>query len=912
MWYLKTLIGCICVLLFLPQLQAQLPEEFFEQTVVNGLEFPTGVVFDQRGYGYIWQKRGTVLIMDSTGQVLDEPLIDLREEITDWKDHGLLGFCLDNNFAQNGYFYLLYAVDWHHYQYFGTPTYHPDTTITYRPTFGRITRYQASVDSDLTQADIASREVLLGTNHQDGIPLLYSFHGLGSLLQATDGTLLVSIGDATSNAGTDIGGDEHGTMASEAIAMGIITEDQDIGSYRSQYLGNLNGKILRIDPEKGDGLSSNPFFDSTAPRSAASRTWALGFRNPYRISLVPETGSHYPDEGRPGQIMVGEVGNGAWEELNLVEEGGQNFGWPIFEGYAGNWAFVSISSPENQLAPNPLYNGGSCDREFFNFKELLPKPREDGQAFHPNPCNSAVQIPADVYPMKASQALLRWSNAKWNQPTRAELPGFKENGDPTGVPIDDPERGIEGEHFDGYSSLAGVYYPGTRFPETYQQQYFHLDYSGWIKVMRFGEDGQVVAVERFHDFAKDIIHLAYNPYDESLYYINIQGEVRKISYGGNQDPVALIVADQFYGPGPLTVNLDASQSFDPNGDPLEYFWDFGDGQTAEGQVVSHQFGQANAGPQQFNISLEVRDNNGGSNRTELIISPNNSPPRVDITSFEDGDLYPTDRTTLLSLVAEAEDDEHGPEELMYIWRAFVHHNDHFHPEPPDYAKESFYLVSPLGCTDEEIYWYEIMLTVTDPAGLSTTLRQNIYPNCDPPFAQETILTGEEIEQGIRLDWPLQTNINLQKLELQRSYDYLNFQTIKSYTGSEINIGQAYQYLDSNPAEGTLVYRLKLYGEGSVYDYSNLVAISYPSPPDWRIFPNPGSGLFQLEINEVAAGSIQFELFSAQGQRLRSLTWPGINAGSFSESLLLTDLPAGVYFYRVKTTAEEYNGQLIKE
>ncbi len=42
------------------------------------------------------------------------PLIDLSEEVGDWRDYGLLGFALDPNFYVNGYIYLLYVVDYHH------------------------------------------------------------------------------------------------------------------------------------------------------------------------------------------------------------------------------------------------------------------------------------------------------------------------------------------------------------------------------------------------------------------------------------------------------------------------------------------------------------------------------------------------------------------------------------------------------------------------------------------------------------------------------------------------------------------------------------------------------------------------------------------------------------------------------
>lgn len=123
-------------------------------------------------------------------------------------------------------------------------------------------------------------------------------HSSGSICFGTDRTLLISCGDGNTYNGSNIGGDVLGGYASQAIAEGFMTPDQDIGSYRSQYLDSYNGKILRIDPETGEGLSSNPFFDAGNPDSPASRTWALGLRNPFRINVKPASGGISPGEGK--------------------------------------------------------------------------------------------------------------------------------------------------------------------------------------------------------------------------------------------------------------------------------------------------------------------------------------------------------------------------------------------------------------------------------------------------------------------------------------------------------------------------------------------------------------------------------------------------------------------------------------
>ncbi len=88
----------------------------------------------------------------------------------------------------------------------------------------------------------------------------------------------------------------------------------------SQDLSNLGGKIVRVDVRTRPFAipSDNPFV---ARLDARPEIWAYGFRNPHGWSFDPDDGS----------LWVGDVGFGAWEELNHVFAG-QNHGWPVREG----------------------------------------------------------------------------------------------------------------------------------------------------------------------------------------------------------------------------------------------------------------------------------------------------------------------------------------------------------------------------------------------------------------------------------------------------------------------------------------------------------------------------------------------------------------------------------------------------
>lgn len=104
----------------------------------------------------------------------------------------------------------------------------------------------------------------------------------------------------------------------------------------AQNINALLGKILRIDIDHPNGPapysspSSNPFFGATA---GADEIYAYGQRNPWRFSF---------DRGN-GQLVLGDVGQGAREEIDIVMLG-RNYGWKIMEG--------SIC--------NPNINGGVC------------------------------------------------------------------------------------------------------------------------------------------------------------------------------------------------------------------------------------------------------------------------------------------------------------------------------------------------------------------------------------------------------------------------------------------------------------------------------------------------------------------------------------------------------------------------
>ncbi|HEY8507282.1 MAG TPA: malectin domain-containing carbohydrate-binding protein [Steroidobacteraceae bacterium] len=738
---------------------AALPPGFIEENIPrpdgasqwNGV---AGVRFLNANRMFAWERDGRVWIVDSQNPVT-QPFIDISAEVGGWRDHGLLGFALHPNFINNGYVYLLYVVDRHHLMNCdssqpGPPVcnsnYSPTTNSYFAATIGRLTRYRAVKppgDSDYSRATIVdynSRKVLVGETPQTGCPILYESHSVGSLVFGTDGTLLAACGDGASYNVMDPGNVSH-TYYAQALADGIIKPKENVGAFRAQLVDSLGGKIWRIDPETGDGVASNPFYDPSAPRAARSRVWALGLRNPYRMVLRPNTGSHNPADGNPGVLYIGDVGWATWEDMHVAQFPGQNFGWPLFEGMTQRSDYVS-GSPFNQDAPNPLA-GGSCP-QFLRFRDLLVQETLATPSF-PNPCNTSQQLPATLNLFMHSRPVLDWQHGI----NQARWPAFN------GVVAEHPQVGqsnsqgtyiVTGVPFNGNTSTAGTWYTGDAFPPEYKNTYFHADYGAqWIRNFVFDENNFPVAVREFGSNVGGVVGMAQHPTDGSLYYIAWATFVRKITYvgQGNRPPKAVITADVTYGPSPLTVQFSAAGSSDPDQDPLTFTWDFGDGSPpATGTQVTHTFTAPDSGPAAFTVTLTARDPSNETGTATITITPNNTPPQATILVPVDGSTYRMDGNTSINLLAALSDAETGAGSLTCRWLNVLHHNEHTHEDSVIESCTGSTVISPIGC-GEETYFFEMRLEVTDPQGLTTTRSSFVYPRCDgnpPPVAQNDSAT----------------------------------------------------------------------------------------------------------------------------------------------------------------------------
>lgn len=705
---------------------ATLPAGFVEESVGGTWNEAVGLTFDSSSRLYVWERGGRVWIVEN-GVRLSQPLIDISDEVGGWRDYGMLGFALHPNFAQNGYLYLLYVVDHHHVKYYGAPDYDPAANEYYQATIGRLTRYTARASDGFRTVEPNSRKVLVGETAGAGFPIMHQSHGTGTLLFGRDGTLLASAGDGATYMAADMGGPVGGNYAEQALAEGIIQPKENVGAFRSQLVDSLSGKIIRIDPETGDGVPGNPFYDSNRPRSARSRVWSLGLRNPYRMTLRSGTGSTVRADANPGSIYLGDVGWDTWEELNVATRPGQNFGWPLFEGLTAYPDFFN-STVSNLDAPNPLYGQNGCGQQYFYFRDLLKQDTLETDPWFGNPCHAAQPIPGWIPRFIHRRAALEWKHP--SGPARTGT--YDANGNATITEVGAAGSPVSGPQFGGECSVGGVWYGGDDFPPEFKNTYFHADFdAGWIRNFLFDGNDRPTQVRDFLSNGGNIVALATHPTEGGLYYVTWGSQIRKISYlpGGNHPPTAVASVDRKYGPAPLLVQFTGSNSIDPDGFPLNYRWNFGDGSPAStAPNPSHTF-QAPAGvPTKFTVTLTVTDHLGATSQAALVISANNTPPSVTITSPVDGAKYPMTGDTVYQLTANVADAEHAASQLAYQWQTILHHNDHEHTEAVDSRPSTSTVISPVGC-DGNYYYYRVTLVVTDSAGLATTAEVRLYPNC---------------------------------------------------------------------------------------------------------------------------------------------------------------------------------------
>jgi glucose/arabinose dehydrogenase len=314
---------------------AALPPGFQESVVFGGLTNPTVVRFSPDGRVFVAEKSGLVKVFDGFSDTSATVFADLRTNTYNFWDRGMLGMALDPQFPADPYVYVLYTYD---ADIGGTaPKYGvPAATSDPCPNPPGATGDGCVVSARLSRltADgnlmTGPEQVLLEDWCQQ-----YPSHSIGQLEFGADGALYVAGGDGASFNFADWGqdgsplnpcGDPPG-----GVGAALTPPTAEGGALRSQDLRTtgdpltLDGSILRVNPDTGAALPDNPLF--THPDANARRIIASGLRNPFRLTVRPDT----------NEVWLGDVGWGTWEEIDRIADplgAVENFGWPCYEGGA--------------------------------------------------------------------------------------------------------------------------------------------------------------------------------------------------------------------------------------------------------------------------------------------------------------------------------------------------------------------------------------------------------------------------------------------------------------------------------------------------------------------------------------------------------------------------------------------------
>jgi len=251
---------------------------------------------DGSGYLFLVLQEGQIIVFQNNDDV--ESLIvflDIRDRVDDSEnEEGLLGLAFDPHYESNGYFYVHYTAS--------------------SPARSIISRFSVTVD-DQQKADIESELVILQINQP------YDNHNGGHIAFGPDGYLYIGLGDGGN------GGDPYGNGQNNRTLLGTIL--------RIDVSDSSEQKKYGIPPD-------NPF---AGLKYEKNEIWAYGLRNPWRFSFDEET----------GLLWVGDVGQNKFEEIDIVEKGG-NYGWNVLEGFHCHPDSTSSCDSEEFEAPIVEYD----------------------------------------------------------------------------------------------------------------------------------------------------------------------------------------------------------------------------------------------------------------------------------------------------------------------------------------------------------------------------------------------------------------------------------------------------------------------------------------------------------------------------------------------------------------------------
>ncbi|MEU9889232.1 carbohydrate-binding protein [Sphaerisporangium sp. NPDC051011] len=457
----------------------------------------------------------------------------------------------------------------------------------------------------------------------------------------------------------------------------------------SANTNDLRGKVLRVKVND-NGTYSIPAGNMFAPGTANTRPeiYAMGFRNPFRMSVDKATGVVYLGDYGPDSGTSSARGPSGQVEFNRITGPGF-FGWPYCTGTntaAETYAEYDFATGVNGAKYNCA--GGPANNSFRN--------------------TGRPTLPA------AQPAWIRYGGDAGSPP---EFGGGSES--PMGGPV---------YRYDASSTSP------VKFPQELDGVYFAGEFGrGWIKAIEVGPGGARGAITSVPFTGKQVMDQAFGP-DGALYVLDygtgyFGGDANSALYRiehigtGNRAPTARASAAPTSGQAPLTVAFSSAGSSDPEGGALTYAWTFGDGGTSTAANPSHTY-TANG---TYTATLTVRDPQGATGSANAIITVGNTAPQVTITSPGDGQPFTFGDT--VSYGISVTDPDGGTVDCAKVTMNYLlGHDSHAHA-----------MTSKTGCsgtittavdgehaTDANTFGV-LVAEYTDPGGLKGTAQVTLQP-----------------------------------------------------------------------------------------------------------------------------------------------------------------------------------------
>ncbi|HEY1739333.1 MAG TPA: PQQ-dependent sugar dehydrogenase, partial [Acidimicrobiia bacterium] len=340
-------------------------------TAFSGLQYPTAMAFSPDGRVFVAEQSGLIDVYDSATSSTPKVFADLRKQVYDYSDHGLLGLALDPQFPTRPYVYAAFSRD-SNTRGGPVPKWNdkcPDTTAGC-VTWSRVVRLTATGDA------ATATKVLVDDwcNQFD--------HSIDGLSFGADGMLYAASGDGGTYAQAD-----YGQLGAPANACGdppaaagtpLSLPTTQGGSLRAQSArtnrgsDSLDGALIRIDPNTGAGAAGNPYAKSADPNKR--RIVAYGLRNPFRFAFRPGT----------NDLWIGDAGWNTYEEIdripNTTATAARNFGWPCYEGPRPEPDWQALGT---NLC-NSLYAAHDAVSPYFDYADNGNVVAGDGCAADPN------------------------------------------------------------------------------------------------------------------------------------------------------------------------------------------------------------------------------------------------------------------------------------------------------------------------------------------------------------------------------------------------------------------------------------------------------------------------------------------------------------------------------------------------